>query len=447
MTRMSWLRSWAVLGVLAIAAAACGDGAPVAPGTPTATETPRAAGDGVLKVGTLLPQTGDLASLGPPMTEGIKLAVKQINDAGGVLGKPVELVEGDSGTNEQVASSQADELLRENVDAIIGAASSRISLSVIDKITGSQTVQCSPANTSPRFTTYEDNDPGYYVRTAPPDKLQGPALADMIVGDGFSNVGIIALNDAYGQGLAQFLSEGLEQAGATVAANVAYDPAGAEFSADVQKLADANPDAVALIGFPDTGSKILREMIAKGIGPGDIAVYGADGMQDDTLGEAVNPQNPAVIQGFKGTAPSSEGSQEFLRAFRQSAPPGTQQIFSAHAYDCMNLIAMAAEQAGSDDPTTFREEIVDLTKDGETCTDYTSCKELIDQDSDVDYQGASGELNFTPPGEPGQGTYELWEFRVQAGEGMIETLRTVTVGGEEPGASPSPTGASPSPTG
>jgi branched-chain amino acid transport system substrate-binding protein len=102
-------------------------------------------GGAALKIGTDLPQTGDLAVLGPPMIEAVNMAVRDINDAGGVNGKDVELVIGDSGTNEQVAAETADRLISsDQVDGIIGPASSRITLSVIDKITGAGIPMCSP---------------------------------------------------------------------------------------------------------------------------------------------------------------------------------------------------------------------------------------------------------------------------------------------------------------
>src|SRR5690606_25040312 len=113
--------------------------------------------DGTLKIGTALPQTGDLAVLGPAMIEAAKLAVEQINEAGGVNGSDVELVIGDSGTNEDIANDTADRLIQtETVDAIIGAASSRVTLSIIDKVTGAGIVECSPSNTGSSLTTYED---------------------------------------------------------------------------------------------------------------------------------------------------------------------------------------------------------------------------------------------------------------------------------------------------
>ncbi|MDX1620414.1 MAG: ABC transporter substrate-binding protein [Nitriliruptorales bacterium] len=459
MQRSLWLRRLAVLMVFGLLAAACGGdeetedtGATETDTemTETETETETAAEtetdgettagasvDGTLQIGTILPQTGDLAVLGPAMVEAVKLAVEQVNEAGGVLidGEltEVELQIGDSGTNEQVASNTLDQLLNDGIDAFVGAASSRISLSIIDKATGADVVMCSPSNTGSALTTAEDETPGFYFRTAPPDNLQGPALANVITGDGYSDVAIIALNDEYGQGFANELESAISDAGGNVVANVAYDPAGTEFSADVQQALEADPQAIALISFPDTGSKIIRELLSAGIEPDQI--YTADGMQGEQVAELVNPDDASAIDGMKGTAPSSQGSEQFSQAFQEFAPEGTPQIFSAHAYDCAILIALASSIAGTDDPAQFNTEIVQATKEGEKCDSYSACLELIQGGTtDIDYDGATGTLDFIDVGEPASGTYEIWQFDSSA-EGGITTLDTTTIEGEGGGDS------------
>lgn len=239
------------------------------------------AGDGVLKIGTLLPKTGSLAFLGPPEFAGVQLAIKEINDAGGVLGKPVEYVEGDSGdTENKVAPTTVATLLGQNVDAIIGAASSSVSLSVVDTIVTAGVVMFSPANTSKKFSSYPDK--GLYFRDAPSDILQGQVLADQMIADGKSNVYILAMNDDYGTGLADDLKAGLEGGGATVLGTKIYDPKAADYSAEVQAAKDADPDAVALIGF-DESSKILAKAAEQGM---DLSIfYGVDGNMGNALAE------------------------------------------------------------------------------------------------------------------------------------------------------------------
>lgn len=221
-------------------------------------------GDGTLVVGTLLPQSGDLAFLGPPEFAGVDLAVKEINEAGGVLGNNVKQVKADSGDGTpNIAPSETSKLLRGNADVIIGAASSSVSLSVIDQITNAGVVQISPANTSTAFDEYADN--GLYFRTAPSDVLQGSVLANTILSDGYDNVAILARQDSYGEALADNLEKFFTESGGTVVAKTLYDPNAANYSAEVSDLAAQDPDAIVVISFDET-KKIIPEMIKAGIG-------------------------------------------------------------------------------------------------------------------------------------------------------------------------------------
>jgi len=240
-------------------------------------------GDGVLTLGSILPQTGSLSFLGAPMFAGFDLAVKDVNAAGGVLGKDVVAIKGDSGdATTDTASKTVDAQLSQNVDAIVGAASSGVSLTVIDKITAAGVVQFSPANTSKALSGYADK--GLYFRSAPSDIVQGAVLAEVIKGDGASKVAIIARNDSYGTGLAEDLAKNLEAGGLEVVVTKIYDEKATAFDAEVDEIKAAGPDAVAIIGFDET-SKILATMVEKGVGPKAIKVYGCDGNMGNALGE------------------------------------------------------------------------------------------------------------------------------------------------------------------
>jgi ABC-type branched-subunit amino acid transport system substrate-binding protein len=251
------------------------------PNTPVGVER---AGDGVLKIGSLLPETGSLAFLGPPEFAGVELAIADINAAGGVLGNPVEYVQGDSGdTSTDIASQTVDRLLAANVDAIIGAASSAVTFTVIDKITAAGVIQFSPANTNSRLSSYDDK--GLYFRTAPSDLLQGAVIASLIAADGNSSVYIMALDDAYGTGLADIAEGVLRDSGLNVLGKKIYDPKATSFDAEVNEIKGVDPDAILLITF-DEGSRILRTMVEQGIGPRVKKVYGVDGNMGNALGEA-----------------------------------------------------------------------------------------------------------------------------------------------------------------
>jgi branched-chain amino acid transport system substrate-binding protein len=223
------IKAVAVLGVASLALAACSSGDEAATEETAAAETTEAApaeetataeetaaeeacANTTLVVGSLLPATGDLAFLGPPEFAGVEKAIAEIDAAGGVLGQPVTYIEGDSGdTSTDIASQTVDSHLSQGVQAIIGAASSGVSLTVIDKITSNGVVQISPANTSPALTTYPDN--GLYFRVAPSDVLQGAVLANTAIDKGITKLAVVARQDPYGEGLKDATVKDFEAAG------------------------------------------------------------------------------------------------------------------------------------------------------------------------------------------------------------------------------------------
>jgi branched-chain amino acid transport system substrate-binding protein len=429
MKKQRWLRLLAVLGALALVVAACGgdDDDDAASDATDTTEGEVPQGDGVLTVGSLLPSTGALDFLGPPMINGVKMAVDEINQAGGVNGKDVVLVQQDDGTDADVATAAADSLLADKADVIVGAAASGITLAVIDKITGTPVVECSPSNTGLQFTDYDDG--GYYFRTVPADNLQAQVLAELITGDGKTNVAIIARSDEYGEGFANALQNELEDAGATVAGKpILYDPEAGNYQAEAQQLADAKPDAIALIAF-DEGAQVLQAATAAGIGPAAVQWYGTDGIQGSTFWQKVDPANPAVVQGIRGTAPSAapeNGEATFRDRFAAYAP-GVDTLYSGHSYDCAVVAALAATEAGTDSPEAIQEHMVDVTKDGEKCTLFADCVALLNDGKDIDYDGAAGPLDFVDAGEPGSGAYDTWTF---APDGKVTVIdKSIPVAG------------------
>lgn len=241
------------------------------------------AGDGVLTLGTLLPETGNLAFLGPPEIAGVQMAVAEINEAGGFGGQDVVLVEGDSGdTTTDTAVQTVTRELGQNVDAIIGAASSSVSASVIDQIVEAGVTMFSPANTSKQFSDYADA--GLYFRLGPSDILQGQVLAEVIAEEGNTSLVILNFDDDYGNGLAEDLAASFEAGGGEVVDTITYDPQAQTFDAEVQEAAAADADAIALIGFDET-SRLLVTLVEQGLGPNDIPTYLVDGNIGNPLGE------------------------------------------------------------------------------------------------------------------------------------------------------------------
>jgi branched-chain amino acid transport system substrate-binding protein len=417
------LRAAAAVATLAVVAAACGSsksnsGSSNSSTSSTTSGASTTAGgsasdrgniDGKLELGGLMPQSGDLSAIYKSLAVPTQMAVDEINKAGGVNGQPVTLKIEDDGTKADTASAALDTLLNsDKVDAIVGPASSSTALGILGKIKTNGVVDCSGSTTSAELSTADDG--GYFFRTAPSDNLQGPALAQVVLGDGKKNIAILTRNDSYGTGFGKALASAITNGGAKVAINAVYDPNATDFKADVSKVKAANPDSVIVIGFNDDGGKVIKEMIAQGNGPDKIQIYTADGMQGSSFYKGIDASNPAVVKGIKGTAPAAEPSgvqSPFIAAFKAKH---VDPIFSSYYYDCTILIALAADAAGSDDPAKIKDKMVDVSTGGTACNTYAGCLALLKAGKDINYQGASGPVDLTSIGEPSNGVYDVWAY-------------------------------------
>jgi branched-chain amino acid transport system substrate-binding protein len=358
-----------------------------------------------LKIGTILPQTGSLAVLGPPEFAGVDLAVKDINDA--KAGITVTNTAKDSGdTTTDIASQSATSLIADGNTAIIGAASSGVSKTFIDQVTQAGVVQLSPANTSPDFTTYEDD--GYYWRTAPSDVLQGRILGNKILQDGKTNVSILYMNDAYGTGLEENIKKTLEAGGATIAAEEVFEPSATDFNSAITSVLAPNPDALVVISF-DEIKTIADQLASKGF---DFTkFYGTDG----NYGVIKETDTNVDIAGAQFTNPGVEAKEDFQTRLQdmvkaEGEPELTVFSYSAESYDGTVLLALAALQGKATDGATLKDNLQSVSEGGEKCTTFTDCAKLIADGTDIDYDGLSGPITFDENGDPTEAYVSVYKY-------------------------------------
>ena len=408
-------RAWrtaAVLATASLALTACGgsnddnSASNKSSSSAAASSSAPTKGDGTLTIGTLLPQTGDLAFLGPPEFAGVQTAIDDINAAGGVFGKDVVQVKADSGDGTpDIAGAQTDKLLDGNADVVLGAASSSVSLSVIDKITGAGVIQFSPANTSPALDDPKTDPKNLYFRTAPSDVLQGAVMANTVIEDGFNNVAILARQDAYGELLAAQIEKGIKAGGGGVATKTLYSADATNFTAEVNKVAATKPDALVLVAFNET-TKIIPQLIAKNIGPQDIQTYFVDGNTADYSKDF--PQG--TLKGVKATYPGAELTSSFKDRMLKTNPKLSDFTYGPESYDATTLTALAAIEAKTDDPTTFAPDIIKVSKDGTECSSFKQCADLLKKGTDIDYQGVSGPCDLGDTGSPTKATIGIFQY-------------------------------------
>lgn len=389
-----------------------------ASGTVQAAPSCEGEGDGVLNIATVLPETGNLAFLGPPEFAGAELAIQEINDAGGVLGAEVTLDQGDSGdTSTDIANQTVDRQLAAGADAFIGAASSGVSFTFIDKLVENCKIHFSPANTSPDFTDYADDD--LYFRTAPSDVLQGRVLADLMIEEAVTTASFMALQDPYGEGLLQYSTEPFADSGGEIVDSFTYDPQAAEFSAEVDRVVSGDPEALVIIGFEET-SKILTSLFEAGFTPdAGKKIFLVDGNVGNALGE----QLPAgSMEGIRGTLPAAEITGDFQDRLLAVDPELIDFSYGPETYDAVVIVALAAAIAGTDNPAEVAAQINGVTRDGEVCETFADCIALIDAGTDIDYDGPSGPQTFGPEGEPTEASFKILTYdSTNTVEGLIPT--------------------------
>jgi ABC-type branched-subunit amino acid transport system substrate-binding protein len=411
-------KALALIAILALVAAACGgsDGgsddavvevetteAPATTEAPTTTAAPAPAGDPLI-LASLMPLSGDLASLGPGIALGAALAVEQINAAGGINGQPVQLIEGDSGCDGAVALTSLNDVIAQGAQGVMGAACSGTSLAILDTAIAAEVVMVSPSNTSPQFTKIDKK--GFYARTAPSDLLQGDVLASLLVEDGVQTVSIISRADSYGRGLAEATAAAFEAAGGTVKTIVYHATDASEFTSEVTAVGKGGADAIVGILFPETGCGVLQPAFEQGLL--DTPWYMTDGVKDAGLASLCGLGT--ALDGFKGTAPGSaagEAKDAFEAAYAEVSADGSPTfIFAPQAYDAVMLMAISAAANGVTGPE-IASGLVAASSGGEKCIGV-ACIALAADGVDVDYVGASGEIELNAVGDPTAATYDIW---------------------------------------
>lgn len=409
------LRGAASLATTALVLAACGGDqqqqAEVAPGEvgPAAVVQTSA-----LSLGYLLPESGLLANAGAVQIEAVRLAVADMNAAGGVLGQPVTLVPGDESDDGAVARQSAERLIDAGIHAVVGAAASRMTLATLPQFHDRRIIMCSASNSAPALLT--DPNTTYYLRTTPSDSGQTSALARRIVADGHSRVAVLARADSYGSGLLAALVPALEVEGASVSDTVSYDLDAPSYDEDVEQALRGSPEAVVIIGR-DESIDVIRPLLAAGLTADRL--YGVDGNRLNDLGTAVDPADPGILAGFTGTA--SSAAREFHERLLPLLPPpppgalflGSETVFGGQAYDCAIVIALAVIAAGSVDPDAVRSQMLEVAGNGGTkCTTFAACKALLESGQTIDYAGVSGPIEWRSNAAlPNFATYEIWQVQ------------------------------------
>lgn len=372
-----------------------------------------------IKIGILLGFTGPLESIAPHMARGAELAIKEVNDAKGLLGgQRVVAVRGDSTcTDASAATASATRLVTvERVAAIVGGDCSGVTGAVLQNVARPNgVVMISPSATSPGLSTAPDD--GLFFRTAPSDARQGEVMTQVILQRGIKSVAVTFTNNDYGKGLANSFANAYRAAGGKVTLMAAHEDGKADYSAEVGALAAAGGQALVVAGYVDQGG---RGMIRAAIDAGAFKTFVLpDGMLGDSLIKAIgSPLNGSFGQ-HPGT--DSPGADRF-REMAKAAGFNGSSSYAAEAYDAAALIMLAMESAKSARSNDFKDKVMEVANaPGEKIYpgELAKALQIIRSGGQVDYVGASA-VELIGPGESA-GNYR--EFDVKGGQFVTVRFR------------------------
>ena len=368
----------AVVAAAVMALAGCGSGS----GSGSSSSDASGSGAKTTKfvLGGLWPETGSLAYLAPPELAAEKLAVKDINDAGGVLGSKVTTVDADTSDADHADqnTSAAQSVLSKNPSFIIGPASSSVVKNTYKSITSQNIPMLSMSATSAGFSGLSD----YFFRTVAPDTVQGAVMGNLIAQDGVQKLAIAVFNDEYGTGLRDTVVKTASAAGVDIVYGEkdTFDPTETNFSSIATAIKASNPDATLVIAFDQT-KPLLKALASAGVDMGTIP--------------GVNPSDDFVKR-LKSTGVDLKNTT----------------TYGAETYDGIILAALAAQKGGSADGKTIQANMaaVSGSTKGEKCDSYKACVALLKDGKEIQYQGQTGIGAFNKNNDPSSANIGVYVF-------------------------------------
>ncbi len=400
MTRLVWLAVLALALTMA-AIAGCGDS-----GEPS--------GEPVV-VGAVFDYSGDLAGYGQEMQKAAELAMAVVNDAGGVLGRPMEAYFIDGATNPATSTAAALSLVNEErVQALLGPVTSGATLAVANEVTiPHKRLHISVAATSSAMTTLEDDD--YVFRAQMSNAAQGVALAQLASEQNYETAAVIFVDNPFGLDLSAVFTESFEAAGGRVIAQVPQVPGEASYAEEVAQALEGEPDVVVPMSYEGSLRVYLREIAESGYA-GEFLF--APPAKNQGLFDEVGVEAFEGSLGIEVSAPQNEATAAFASMYEERYGEAPTAQLLGETFDVFILAALAIERAGTYEAEAVRDALRRVSNPPGAAVgpgDMERAMGLVRAGEDVDYEGVRGSLNFDENGDV-RSPIGVWTIR----EGKVE---------------------------
>ncbi|MCI0573131.1 MAG: ABC transporter substrate-binding protein [Myxococcaceae bacterium] len=360
-----------------------------------------------LAIGSIITTTGPNSPQGIEQLEAVTLAVEEINAAGGVLGRPLELVNRDDRSDPGRGRAAAEALLALGVPVIIGATASEVTLAVSELTRDAKVVQISGSSTSPLLTTAADD--GYLFRTCPSDDLQAELVAHRAAAKSFRRAAVVYVPGAYGLGFADAFTTAFTALGGTITVRKEYALGRSSYLDLLTEVYATSPETILLVGYPVDGAQIIHDYLTNFSARGTFWFF-TDGLEATEFVTGVGAHS--FTFDHEGTGPGATAGAPyttFQTAFRRRFGRDIVNPININAYDAVFLAALAMQAAGQAEGTAVRDNLVAVSRDGTPFgpTQYGEAVAALRSGDDIDYQGASGPVDLDANGDV-VSPYHLW---------------------------------------
>ena len=404
--------------LLGIGLAGCTTPTPMPVPTATPTIAPTPTGDGVLRIGTLFPTTGATAFLGAAQDAGVELAVREINEAGGVNGQKVEVFHRDSGdASSTVAETSLATLIEKKVDVIIGPSSSVLAERILPTIVENRVAMISPSATGVNLTSLTDS--GYLFRTIPSAADQGAALAKAAGAN--KKVALVYYADDTGKAILDSLTSGLAKDKGKLVASESFT----ETSNDADKIAaaltKAEPDVVILASPFSAAAQnkaIILALVKAKLAGSKLWLTAQN------LGDYSQALPAGTLTDVNGILEGADPDAAFIKRVKGADPSVTDFRYAAEAYDATILAALAAVSARDDSGESIARALRSASEKGIKCTSFGECVDVLTTQSDIDYDGITGPLTLDDAGDPHGSAYGLYRYDATNKYARVGTVST-----------------------
>ena len=366
-------------------------------------EAVEASGDGVLRVGLILDNTGDAAFLNAPQLAAAKAAVEDINAAGGHKGRPVELLPVHPG---EEAAAQAKDLLAAKADVAIGPTDSSHAAPAIEVLSPARVPLISPANTAAALSGIASG--GYYFRTASADVAQGPVLAKLAKDAGAATISVLYQEGSYGKDLSAAVAEAAQKSGLTVLPAAAFKPGDSASAA--RSAVKAKPDAVVLVAR-EGAQAALAELNNAGLAGSRLI------LSDGAFARYGSGLPPRALEGARALVPGQLPSAALQGKLLKMDPSLKDVSYAAETYDAVTLAALAAARAQDDAGRSIAANLIAVSGGSAgagaaaaPCLGYKACLGGLAAGPDINYDGESGPVAFDSNGDITSAVYSVFSY-------------------------------------